>query len=191
MDEFNRRDFLKITGGTAAGIGVGAVASASPFRALQWLVEWSQDQYVPAPGSEKYIAAQCGFCPSRCALSLRTAGKRAVKAENGNKGCALSQLVIQSLYHPDRIKTPLKRSGARGSGSFSPVSWESALAEIAESAHSLVSDGKTKHIASISPRCRTAETFLLESMLSAAGTPHIYREPSQEELSARAAAAVT
>ncbi|MDA8206598.1 MAG: molybdopterin-dependent oxidoreductase, partial [Thermaerobacter sp.] len=34
------------------------------------------------------------------------------------------------LYHPDRVTTPLRRVGAKGSGEFEPVSWEQALAEV-------------------------------------------------------------
>jgi len=30
---------------------------------------------------------------------------------------------LQALYHPDRIPTPMRRSGPRGSGEFLPVNW--------------------------------------------------------------------
>jgi anaerobic selenocysteine-containing dehydrogenase len=34
-------------------------------------------------------------------------------------------------YHPERILTPLKRSGPKGSGQFAPVGWDEALTDIA------------------------------------------------------------
>lgn len=40
----------------------------------------------------------------------------------------ISQLQLTS--HPDRLRTPLKRLGARGDGHWQPVSWEQALDEI-------------------------------------------------------------
>lgn len=44
------------------------------------------------------------------------------------KGAAGPEIV----RHPDRILTPLRRSGPRGSGQWEPVSWEAALSEMAE-----------------------------------------------------------
>ncbi len=46
-----------------------------------------------------------------------------------NKGrlCAIGQAGLQTLYNPDRIKGPLKRSGARGSGEYTEITWEEAL----------------------------------------------------------------
>src|SRR5207253_9234779 len=52
---------------------------------------------------------------------------------SGGRLCARGQAAVQSLYHPDRVRGPLKRVGARGEGRFEPVTWDSAL-EIAASA---------------------------------------------------------
>ncbi len=38
----------------------------------------------------------------------------------------------EMLYSPDRLLTPLRRTGAKGEGRFSPVGWEEALGEIVE-----------------------------------------------------------
>ena len=44
-----------------------------------------------------------------------------------SKGLAFTQLV----YHPDRLKYPLKRAGERGAGEWERMSWEEALDTIA------------------------------------------------------------
>lgn len=45
--------------------------------------------------------------------------------------CERGRLVLEHLYHPDRLDTPLRRLGPRGSGRFEPVGWEEALDEVA------------------------------------------------------------
>lgn len=51
-----------------------------------------------------------------------------------NKGytCVKGRLSAERLYHPDRLKYPLKRTGKRGEGSWKRISWNEALNETAE-----------------------------------------------------------
>jgi anaerobic selenocysteine-containing dehydrogenase len=45
--------------------------------------------------------------------------------------CGKVQHYEDVVYHPGRILTPLRRSGPKGSGRFSPLSWDAAITEIA------------------------------------------------------------
>ena len=47
------------------------------------------------------------------------------------KHSAQAEATLQELYHPDRIATPLRRVGERGSGEFESISWDEALNELA------------------------------------------------------------
>ncbi|RCX10170.1 molybdopterin-containing oxidoreductase family protein [Extensimonas vulgaris] len=77
-------------------------------------------------------------CPDTCALLTTVEGGVATRVQ-GNPAhahtagvlCAKVARYPERTYHPERILSPLKRSGAKGSGQFVPVGWDEALADIA------------------------------------------------------------
>jgi anaerobic selenocysteine-containing dehydrogenase len=79
-------------------------------------------------------------CPSACALEVDlTADGRIgrVRGANGNSYtagviCAKVARYAERLYHPDRLLTPKRRTGAKGEGAWQEISWDAALDEIAE-----------------------------------------------------------
>jgi len=89
----------------------------------------------------------CGLCHPRCGLILEVENGKAVSVR-GDKDhpvtrgmiCSRGQLMIDHLYHPDRVNYPLKRAGKRGSGKWQQVSWDQALDEVAEKLDTLRSE---------------------------------------------------
>ena len=77
-------------------------------------------------------------CPDTCALLTTVENGVAVRVQ-GNPGhahtggvlCAKVSRYPARTYHAERILHPLKRSGPKGSGKFTPVSWDDALTDIA------------------------------------------------------------
>jgi len=53
-------------------------------------------------------------------------------APTGGTLCTKVSRYLERTYHPDRVLTPLRRVGRKGSGRFEPVSWDRALEEIAQ-----------------------------------------------------------
>ncbi len=51
--------------------------------------------------------------------------------QTGGVLCAKVSKYPERTYHAERILTPLKRSGPKGSGQFTPVGWDEALEDIA------------------------------------------------------------
>ncbi|EJE54676.1 anaerobic dehydrogenase, typically selenocysteine-containing [Acidovorax sp. CF316] len=78
-------------------------------------------------------------CPDTCALLTTVVDGVATRVQ-GNPAhahtdgvlCAKVSRYTERSYHPERVLTPLKRSGPKGSGQFTPVSWDEALGDIAQ-----------------------------------------------------------
>jgi len=79
-------------------------------------------------------------CPSTCALEVERLDARTIGRVRGARDNSYTAGVICSkvaryaerIHHPERLTTPLKRRGAKGSMEFVAVSWEDALDEVAE-----------------------------------------------------------
>ncbi len=99
----------------------------------------------PTPSSVLSIRGACPHdCPDTCGLITTVENGVATRVQ-GNPDhphtdgvlCAKVSKYTERTYHPERILTPLKRTGAKGSGQFMPVTWEEALTDIAQRLQSI------------------------------------------------------
>ncbi|MBN1534593.1 MAG: molybdopterin-dependent oxidoreductase [Spirochaetes bacterium] len=185
MKKIDRKDFLTLTGGAVVGGLTGTVFSGAPFDALQWLVEWTQDQHRPPVGREHFIRTVCDQCRDRCELSIRMSDDRAVMVQTSNTACPLGQNALQLLYHSERIQQPLKRDGRKGSGRWTPVSWDQALTDIAAKVREKAQANKRHLIAGIS-REYNLSSALLDRLVAALGSRNSYYEATLESLTTAA-----
>lgn len=80
----------------------------------------------------------CPFdCPDTCGMLVQVENGRAVAVKGDpehpfSRGtlCPKMRNYEKTVHSPLRLTTPLKRTGAKGSGSFAPISWEEAIAEV-------------------------------------------------------------
>ena len=89
-----------------------------------------------SPGPSEVRRSICTICETSapCGLDCHVRDGRVVKVE-GTKGnphnagtlCSKGAAMRQYLYHPDRLTTPLKRIGPKGTMDFAPVSWGEAM----------------------------------------------------------------
>ena len=91
------------------------------------------------PPSE-IVPSTCWECSALCGSLLTIEHGKVTRiapnpAHPGSRG-AFCVKGIRALpewtYQEQRLRTPLRRVGARGSGAFAPVSWDDALDEMAD-----------------------------------------------------------
>ncbi len=129
-----RRQFI------GAGVAVAAVtgvAATGVGRVLHGL--GPSDAAASTPDAEpKETITRSAPNPecSTCAMLVSARNGKVVRiSPDPNfpiKPCARGYSRVQSIYHPDRLKYPMKRVGARGEGKWERISWNQALDEIAQ-----------------------------------------------------------
>ncbi len=91
--------------------------------------------------SEIQVRTTCTHdCPDACSalVTVDEDGRAvAIHADSshpvtGRHLCVKVDRYLERLYSPDRVLTPLRRTGPKGSGIFEPCTWDDALDEIAE-----------------------------------------------------------
>ncbi len=76
-------------------------------------------------------------CPDQCSLLAHLEDGRIVRIEGdpthpftAGFACAKVHRDHELVHSPERVLTPLRRTGAKGQGRFSPITWDDALDEI-------------------------------------------------------------
>ena len=91
------------------------------------------------PAASVQIRGACPHdCPDTCAL-VTTVEHGVATEVRGNPAhpmtagvlCTKVSRYTERTYHPERVRTPLRRVGPKGAGRFEPVTWDEALADIA------------------------------------------------------------
>lgn len=125
--EINRRKFLELSVQGSIGISLATVPAIS-------LSSCSSDL-------SKTVHGACYHdCPDRCSWKITTVENKISDFSpstdhpfTAGKLCnKMVNFPSDVTFHPDRILTPLKRTGKKGTGQFETITWKKALSEIAE-----------------------------------------------------------
>jgi anaerobic selenocysteine-containing dehydrogenase len=80
------------------------------------------------------ISIECKQCIGHCGALVTVENGKAVKIRGdkdhpASKGtmCKRGLASLEFIYHPDRLKKPLKRSGERGAGKWVEIPWDEAF----------------------------------------------------------------
>lgn len=152
----NRRNFFR-----GCAVGTAAAVSAQLVNKNGHLgvnaAEAAEYKGYPATGA--WIPSGCNMCGGQCGIEVFVDNGVAKKIEplktnpnnvanvngaapadfftqaqaGGDLGrlCCKGNSGLRSVYDVDRIKTPLRRVGPRGSGQYEPITWTEAISECA------------------------------------------------------------
>jgi Anaerobic dehydrogenases, typically selenocysteine-containing len=87
---------------------------------------------------KKTIRSICQACHCNCGVMVHVEDGKVTGVTGDpdhpmNRGfiCVKGRAQPDLLYHPDRLKYPMRRTGERGGGKWQRISWDDALDEIA------------------------------------------------------------
>lgn len=123
----------------------------------------------------------CHICPSHCARKVAVENGEIVAVEpDPDSGypsakCVYdkSQIMKEVRSHPDRLKYPQKRVGARGEGQWERISWDEALDTIAEKIMKYKTEFGPDSVAFLLGEPKEMEFAFAQRFASAFGTANV------------------
>ena len=98
-----------------------------------------QPSLISNDSATAVLKSVCRSCHGGCGVLLHVRDGVLLKVEgdrssplNHGRLCPIGTVTTDLVYHPDRLKYPLRRKGKRQSGEWERISWDDALDEIAE-----------------------------------------------------------
>ena len=171
ISKITRRRFLGATATASAAIAASPALAGPRAHPPAWRGTERVDE----------IATTCEMCFWRCGVVASVVDGKVVRVkgnpehpQNQGRLCARGNAGTRLLYDPDRLKTPLLRTGERGASQFKPVSWDEALDYVADKLVMLRKEHGAESIAFF-PHGNGARFFA--TLMKAYGTPNS-AEPS-------------
>lgn len=136
----NRRSFLKWSTVLAGSTALVGCSSMSVGGGAEPAVAQAQKRQLDA----SVLPAICWHnCGGRCQIKGQVKDGVVVSFTTDNEGpdtpsdsqaraCLKGRSQRQRIYHPDRLKYPMKRTGERGEGKWERITWDEALDTVAK-----------------------------------------------------------
>jgi len=172
--KIDRREFVSM------GLAAGVAAASSGCRPTFVTGLLGQADTAERPtGPIRWVNSACLQCPAGCGIRVKTIAGNAIKIEGNplhpiNQGrlCPKGQAGLQVLYDPDRIQGPMRRVGQRGDGDWESISWDEAIAEVAQRLADIRRDQVPHTVAVMGGRYRGHMQELFRRFARSYGTPN-------------------
>lgn len=93
----------------------------------------------PVESDETVLKSVCRSCHGGCGTLMTVKDGELLKVEgdpmsplNHGRLCPIGGSTMDLVYHPDRLKYPMRRKGKRGSGQWQRITWDEAFDEMAQ-----------------------------------------------------------
>jgi len=130
-------------------------------------------------GKEEVVKSICRMCHGVCGVIVHMRNGIVVKVTGDPESplsngfiCSKGRASVEYLYHPDRLRHPLKRAGAKGENKWKQISWEEALDTIAQKLLDYKKDYGPESVALAVGTGRPYQAFALR-FANAFGTPNV------------------
>ena len=127
---------------------------------------------------ERVVRSSCRGCHGVCQVLVHMDGERIVRVSGDPESptsrgfiCPKGAASPEMLYHPDRLRYPLKRAGKRGENRWERVSWEEAIAEMVERFDRVRTESGSEYLAVAQGTGRPYTEFTMR-FANAFGTPN-------------------
>jgi len=125
------------------------------------------------------IKTTCGICQIGCGVLATVTDGRVTKVAGDpdhplNKGllCPKGLASLEYLYHPHRVKQPMKRIGNRGEGKWQAISWEEAIGFTAKNLMNIKDRFGPEAIAFMRGAAKGVQDELLTRFANLVGSPN-------------------
>lgn len=176
MRSISRRDFIKLGAASAAVVALESQLHPIAYAAEQ-LIEGGRSVNRTSGLPRAFLPSTCMQCPAGCGIIGYVEESRVVKIGGNTKHisnqgtlCARGQAGINAVYDPERLLSPMKRAGARGSDSWEHISWDQALEEVGGALGALKSTGNPRNFLFLTESLD--EDYLGQRFTHAFGSPN-------------------
>ncbi len=128
------------------------------------------------------VSTICSYCGTGCGIQFNTKGGRIIsatatpnKSVNNGSLCVKGRFGWSYIHSPNRLGTPLIRTGKKGEGKFRQASWEEALDMVAERLADIKAYSGPDSLTFLSSaKCTNEENYLFQKFARAViGTNNI------------------
>jgi anaerobic selenocysteine-containing dehydrogenase len=164
-----------LLGVTSAATAIGTLGASAIFSIPDEVFE----RAMAGPHIETWKNSICTLCAGGCGIRVRRIDDIPVRVLGNplypiNRGavCPMAEAGIEMLFHPDRIRQPLKRAGNRGDDKWEEISWEEALKIFTDRLQKLREQANPEKLAIVSRDNNEIITKLIRHFMRNYGSPN-------------------